>query len=158
MGTRFMTSDSVVPDNVKQGILIRTVNDTVVTSVLDGVPQRVLRTEFAEKLIASGPVSRLARSVRSAFAFRQMSGTPWRDIIGEGLAMRKSHELSWSQMLMAANTPMMLRASSMVDGRVDLQHAQPAARSARRHRRAAQQRRAAGPDRRRGRRGAEAAQ
>jgi NAD(P)H-dependent flavin oxidoreductase YrpB (nitropropane dioxygenase family) len=57
--------------------------------------------------------------VRSAFAFRKMSGTPWRDIIREGLTMRKSHELSWSQVLMAANTPMMLRAS-MIDGRVDL--------------------------------------
>ncbi|HEX4656395.1 MAG TPA: nitronate monooxygenase [Streptosporangiaceae bacterium] len=120
MGTRFLlTSDSVVPDNVKREYLIRTVNDTVVTSVLDGVPQRVLRTELAEKLIASGPVSRAARSVRSAFALRKMSAASWRDIIGEGLAMRKSHELSWSQVLMAANTPMMLRAS-MVDGRVDL--------------------------------------
>ena len=33
--------------------------------------------------------------------------------------MRRQHELSWSQVLMAANTPMMLRAS-MVDGRIDL--------------------------------------
>jgi NAD(P)H-dependent flavin oxidoreductase YrpB (nitropropane dioxygenase family) len=64
-------------------------------------------------------VSRAARSVRSAQAFRKMSGTSWRDMIREGLAMRKSHELSWSQVLMAANTPMMLRAS-MIDGRVDL--------------------------------------
>jgi NAD(P)H-dependent flavin oxidoreductase YrpB (nitropropane dioxygenase family) len=43
MGTRFLlTSDSLVPGNVKHEYLIRTVNDTVVTSVLDGVPQRVL--------------------------------------------------------------------------------------------------------------------
>ena len=33
--------------------------------------------------------------------------------------MRRSHELGWSQVVMAANTPMMLRAS-MVDGRTDL--------------------------------------
>lgn len=33
--------------------------------------------------------------------------------------MRRGHELGWSQVLMAANTPMMLRAS-MVEGRVDL--------------------------------------
>jgi NAD(P)H-dependent flavin oxidoreductase YrpB (nitropropane dioxygenase family) len=33
--------------------------------------------------------------------------------------MKKGHGLSWSQVLMAANTPMMLR-SSMVDGRIDL--------------------------------------
>ena len=33
--------------------------------------------------------------------------------------MRRGHELSWSQLLMAANTPMLLRAA-MVDGRPDL--------------------------------------
>jgi NAD(P)H-dependent flavin oxidoreductase YrpB (nitropropane dioxygenase family) len=48
-----------------------------------------------------------------------MSGTSWPDLVREGLAMRRGHGLSWSQVLMAANTPMMLRAS-MVDGRVDL--------------------------------------
>jgi NAD(P)H-dependent flavin oxidoreductase YrpB (nitropropane dioxygenase family) len=120
MGTRFLlTSDSPVPDSVKQEYLKRTVNDTVVTSVLDGVPQRVLRTELVDKLIESGKVSRLSRSARHAVAFQRMSGTPWRDIVREGLAMKKSHELSWGQLIMAANTPMMLRAS-MVDGRIDL--------------------------------------
>jgi NAD(P)H-dependent flavin oxidoreductase YrpB (nitropropane dioxygenase family) len=120
MGTRFLlTSDCVVPDNVKQEYLKRTVNDTVVTTVLDGVPQRVLRTEFAEKLIAGNSASRLARSARHALAFHKLSGISWRDMVREGLAMKKSHELGWGQVLMAANTPMMLRAS-MVDGRVDL--------------------------------------
>src|SRR5258708_28825876 len=109
MGTRFLlTSDSEVPEAVKREYLKRTVNDTVVTSVLDGVPQRVLRTELAEKLISSGRASRLGRSVRHAVAFQKMSGTRWRDIVREGLAMKKSHELSWGQVIMAANTPMML--------------------------------------------------
>jgi NAD(P)H-dependent flavin oxidoreductase YrpB (nitropropane dioxygenase family) len=120
MGTRFLlTSDSEVPAAVKREYLSRGVTDTVVTSVLDGVPQRVLRTGLADKLIASGRASRLARSVRHAVAFQRMSGTPWRDVVREGLAMKKSHELSWGQVVMAANTPMMLRAS-MVDGRTDL--------------------------------------
>jgi NAD(P)H-dependent flavin oxidoreductase YrpB (nitropropane dioxygenase family) len=120
MGTRFLlTKDSPVPDAVKQEYLKRTVNDTVVTSVLDGVPQRVLRTELVDQLITRGAASRLTRSVRHAVAFQKMSGTPWRDIVREGLAMKKTHELSWGQVIMAANTPMMLR-SSMVDGRIDL--------------------------------------
>ncbi len=33
--------------------------------------------------------------------------------------MRKTQELSWSQVVMAANTPMLLRAA-MVEGRPDL--------------------------------------
>jgi NAD(P)H-dependent flavin oxidoreductase YrpB (nitropropane dioxygenase family) len=120
MGTRFLlTADSVVPDTVKAEYLRRTVADTVVTSVLDGVPQRILRTEFAEKLIASGALTRSVRSLRSAVAFHELSGIGWTDMVREGRAMRRAHGLSWSQVLMAANTPMMLRAS-MVDGRTDL--------------------------------------
>jgi NAD(P)H-dependent flavin oxidoreductase YrpB (nitropropane dioxygenase family) len=120
MGTRFLlTSDCVVPDNVKKQYLQSTVTDTVVTTVLDGVPQRVLRTDFADKLISGTAAGRMTRSARHAVAFHRLSGIPWRDMVREGLAMKKSHELGWGQVLMAANTPMMLRAS-MVDGRLDL--------------------------------------
>lgn len=120
MGTRFLlTSDSTVPELVKREYLQRTVNDTVVTSVLDGVPQRVLRTDLVEQLVSGGALSRLRRSVRHAVAFQKLSGSSWHDIVREGVAMRKSHQLTWAQVIMAANTPMMLRAS-MVDGRVDL--------------------------------------
>jgi NAD(P)H-dependent flavin oxidoreductase YrpB (nitropropane dioxygenase family) len=120
MGTRFLlTSDSPVPDSVKAEYLKRAVTDTVVTSVLDGVPQRVLRTPLVDRLVSDGPLSGLRRSVVHAVEFRKMSGTPWRDLVAEGLSMRRSHGLSWTQMIMAANTPMMLRAS-MVDGRTDL--------------------------------------
>jgi NAD(P)H-dependent flavin oxidoreductase YrpB (nitropropane dioxygenase family) len=120
MGTRFLlTSDSGVPDSVKQEYLKRTVNDTIVTSVLDGVPQRVLHTELVDDLINAGSLSRLRRSILHAIQFQNMSGTPWRDIVREGLAMKRNHGLSWTQTVMAANTPMMLRAG-MVDGRIDL--------------------------------------
>jgi NAD(P)H-dependent flavin oxidoreductase YrpB (nitropropane dioxygenase family) len=95
------------------------VDQTVVTSVLDGVPQRVLRTELVDRLVGGSALARFGRSARHAAAFKKMSGTRWPDIVREGLSMKKSHELSWSQLLMAANTPMMLRAS-MVDGRTDL--------------------------------------
>jgi NAD(P)H-dependent flavin oxidoreductase YrpB (nitropropane dioxygenase family) len=120
MGTRFLlTSDSAVADEVKQLYLAATVNDTVVTTALDGVPQRLLRTPFMDNLVRSGRTRRLLRSARSAVAFQRLSGTPWRDVVREGLAMRRSQELGWSQVVLAANTPMLLRAA-MVDGRPDL--------------------------------------
>ncbi|MBC3840085.1 nitronate monooxygenase [Streptacidiphilus sp. 4-A2] len=120
MGTRFLlTSDSTVPDQVKAEYLRRGVTDTVVTDVLDGVPQRVLRTELAERLLKSRAPARLGRSLRHAAAFQRMSGIGWGDLLREGLAMRRSQGLGWSQLLMASNTPMMLRAA-MVDGRTDL--------------------------------------
>ncbi len=43
----------------------------------------------------------------------------WREMISQGRAMREGSELTWAQVLMAANTPVLLRAA-MVDGRTDL--------------------------------------
>jgi NAD(P)H-dependent flavin oxidoreductase YrpB (nitropropane dioxygenase family) len=39
--------------------------------------------------------------------------------VEEGLAMKKAQDLNWSQVVMAANTPMLLK-KAMVDGRPDL--------------------------------------
>ncbi|MCU1622722.1 MAG: 2-nitropropane dioxygenase [Frankiales bacterium] len=120
MGTRFLlTSDSAVSREVKQVYLDKGVADTVVTTEVDGVPHRVLRTEFVEELLKSRALGRMTRAVRNAVAFQKLSGTPWKDVVSEGLAMRKSAELSFSQLVMAANTPMLLKAA-MVDGRPDL--------------------------------------
>jgi NAD(P)H-dependent flavin oxidoreductase YrpB (nitropropane dioxygenase family) len=120
MGTRFLlTKESPVPGHVKQEYLRRGVTDTVVTTVLDGVPQRVLRTDLADRLVRGGSLSRLTRSLRHAAEFRKASGTSWPDLAREGVAMKRKHGLSWPAVIMAANTPMMLRAS-MVDGRTDL--------------------------------------
>jgi NAD(P)H-dependent flavin oxidoreductase YrpB (nitropropane dioxygenase family) len=117
MGTRFLlTSDSPVADAVKARYLAASVTDTVRTEALDGVPQRVLRSEVIEALEDSRRLRRLRRSMGSAMAFRRSSGTRWWDMVREGLSMRRSRGLRAEQVLMAANTPMLLRAS-MVDGR-----------------------------------------
>src|SRR4029077_11822111 len=58
MGTRFLLSrESTVPESVKRYYLERTVNDTVVTTRIDGVPHRVLRTEFVDELENASSVS-----------------------------------------------------------------------------------------------------
>ena len=120
MGTRFLlTSDSPVADVVKQAYLASDVTGTVVTTRVDGVPHRVLRTPLVERLDRAGPVTGLLWSARNAAAFRSLSGLSWRELIRQGRAMRQGTELTWAQVLMAANTPMLLRAA-MVDGRPDL--------------------------------------
>ena len=56
MGTRFLlTSDSTVPDAVKQVYLASGVNGTVVTTQVDGVPHRVLRTELRRRAWSPRP-------------------------------------------------------------------------------------------------------
>jgi NAD(P)H-dependent flavin oxidoreductase YrpB (nitropropane dioxygenase family) len=132
MGTRFLlTSDSPVPDAAKQVYLAAGLDGTVVTRRVDGVPHRVLRTTMVDHLEGGGTGVRtamlrgprraaaLARSARNAAAFRAAGGLSWREMITQGRAMRRDSELSWGQVLMAANTPVLLRAA-MVDGRPDL--------------------------------------
>jgi len=116
MGTRFLlTEDNTVPLNVKEFYMSQSVNDTVVTTKVDGVPHRVLRTKFVDELESGGRIRTLVRALRNALAFQRESRTPLVSMIREGLAMRKTFDLSWSQVIMAANTPMLLRAA-MVDG------------------------------------------
>jgi len=119
MGTRFLlTRESTVPDSVKQYYLGRTVADTVVTTRIDGVPHRVLRTDFVDELERSNTIMSLPRAVRNAVAFKKMSQTSWRGMVREGLALRREAHLKWSQLALAANTPMLLRAG-LVEGRLD---------------------------------------
>lgn len=116
MGTRFLlTRDSPVPDAIKRLYLDAKVTDTVVTTRVDGWAHRVLRTPFIERLLRTGALTSLPRALANAVRFQRMSGARWSDLMREALAMRRSQELSWSQTLMAANTPMLLHAS-MVKG------------------------------------------
>jgi NAD(P)H-dependent flavin oxidoreductase YrpB (nitropropane dioxygenase family) len=120
MGTRFLlTSDSPVADPVKQVYLAAGLTGTVVTSKLDGVPHRVLRTTMVDRLERGGRLAGLLRAAGNAAAFRGLSGLSWPQLFRQGRAMRRAEGLTWGQVLMAANTPMLLRAA-MVDGRPDL--------------------------------------
>jgi NAD(P)H-dependent flavin oxidoreductase YrpB (nitropropane dioxygenase family) len=132
MGTRFLlTSDSPVAGAVKGVYLAAGLDGTMVTTRVDGVPHRVLRTTMVDQLEgrrrsgwagqvgSAGGLATLVRSARNAVAFRGVSGMGWREMLRQGREMRRGGGLSWAQVLMAANTPVLLRAA-MVDGRTDL--------------------------------------
>jgi NAD(P)H-dependent flavin oxidoreductase YrpB (nitropropane dioxygenase family) len=119
MGTRFLlTKDSTVPDAVKQKYLSYDLNGTVVTKKVDGMPHRMLRTDLVEELEESSLLRRLGPTARRTLGFKQMSGMSWRELIADGRTMKHGSDRSWSQMVLAANTPMMLKAG-LVDGRTD---------------------------------------
>ncbi|MFL6121568.1 NAD(P)H-dependent flavin oxidoreductase [Actinophytocola sp.] len=110
MGTRFLlTEESTVPRAVKDAYLASGLTDTVVTTRVDGMPHRVLRTELVASLESAGPARGLLRAVRNAARFHSLTDLSWRSMVREGLAMRRNHKLTWSQLVMAANTPMLLR-------------------------------------------------
>ncbi|MGC0210243.1 NAD(P)H-dependent flavin oxidoreductase [Streptomyces levis] len=120
MGTRFLlTSDSTVPDAVKARYLAAAVGDVTVTRAVDGLPHRMLRSDLVDALERAGRGRALLRAVRHASGFRRLSGLTWRRMIRDGLALKHGKDLSWGQVLLAANTPMLLK-SALVDGRTDL--------------------------------------
>ncbi|MFP5256395.1 MAG: NAD(P)H-dependent flavin oxidoreductase [Acidimicrobiia bacterium] len=120
MGTRFLlTHESRVPDAVKQRYTAATVTDTVVTTALDGAPQRVIRTEVVERIERSPKLLRFPRAAAAAWRFSRETGTPVRELVREGLAMRRNQDLTWAQVALAANAPMLIRAT-LVEGKVDV--------------------------------------
>ncbi|MGW1681220.1 NAD(P)H-dependent flavin oxidoreductase [Saccharopolyspora sp. NPDC002376] len=117
MGTRFLlTSDSRVPREVQQSYLDASVSDTVVTTQVDGLPHRMLKTGLTEAAESKSLLRRLPDALRQAVAFKSMIGMSWRQLITDGLAMRRAQKLPLNRVLLAANTPMLIK-SALVDGR-----------------------------------------
>ncbi len=120
MGTRFLlTSDSTVPDVIKEIYLGKTVNDTIVSKAIDGHPQRVIRTDLVNELEGSSIVTRFPKALLNALEFRKLTGTSYLDLAREGISMKRHQDLSWAQLAMAANAPMLIKAS-MVDGQPEI--------------------------------------
>lgn len=116
MGTRFLlTSDSAVPEHIKARYLEFGLDGTVVTAKADGMPHRLLRTEFIEELESGSRVGLLLGTVRRTAQFKELSGQSWFALARDGLSMKRSTGRSWAQMILAANTPMLLKAG-LVDG------------------------------------------
>ena len=82
------------------------------------MPHRVLRTGLVEKLESGSPIRGLSAAVFNAQKFKKMSGMTWKSMVTDGLAMRHGKDLTWSQVVMAANTPMLLKAG-LVEGNTE---------------------------------------
>lgn len=119
MGTRFLlTAESSVPEAIKSRYLAAGVTDTVVTTAIDGRPQRVIRTPVVDRLEQASPVARFVQALQSARDFRRLGGAGVMDLVRAGLTLRRSEGLRWSQVLMAANAPVLTKAA-LVEGRDD---------------------------------------
>ncbi|MCZ6465165.1 MAG: nitronate monooxygenase [Proteobacteria bacterium] len=116
MGTRFLlTAESPVPDITTARYLGASIDDVIVTRQVDGLPQRVLRNELVDRLESAGPVHLLWRALRSGLAYRRLSGASVRELLRSALSLQKHERLTRSQMLMAANAPILAR-KAMLEG------------------------------------------
>jgi NAD(P)H-dependent flavin oxidoreductase YrpB (nitropropane dioxygenase family) len=116
MGTRFlMTKESPLPQATQERYAAARTNQINTTLEIDGLPQRVIDNEFLDKLRGSGTVGKLLHAFESFLEYKKLSEASFWEIFASGLQMKRSQGLSWSQMLMAANAPMLTRRA-MVEG------------------------------------------
>ncbi len=119
MGTRFLLSqESEVPHEIKQAYFQALVTDTIRTKSIDGVPQRVINSGMVERL-EKNRYLKFPRALINAVKFRRVTSTPFVDLVKEALAMKKSQDFTWAQVALAANAPMLTKAT-MVDGNHDV--------------------------------------
>ena len=83
------------------------------------MPHRVLRTGLVEKLESGSRARGFSAAIGNAQKFKKMSRhDAGASMVKDGLAMRHGKELTWSQVVMAANTPMLLKAG-LVEGNTE---------------------------------------
>ena len=116
MGTRFLlTKESPVPDATAKRYLAAAVDDVVVTREIDGLPQRVVMNELVRALEGMGGVRRTLFALRNALEFRRVTGASLPAFVRSALALRSHERLTRSQLLMAANAPILAKRA-MQDG------------------------------------------
>jgi NAD(P)H-dependent flavin oxidoreductase YrpB (nitropropane dioxygenase family) len=116
MGTRFMmTSDSPVPTGPKAAYTNAGTGDIIVTTKIDGIPQRMIVNTLLKQIERSGPLSRWMRGIDAGLAMKKATGARWSDLIKAARGMTAHGEMSLPEAMMAAAAPMLLQRA-VVDG------------------------------------------
>jgi NAD(P)H-dependent flavin oxidoreductase YrpB (nitropropane dioxygenase family) len=117
MGTRFlMTRDCPVPEVTKSRYVGAGLDDIVLTTRLDGLQHRLLRSEVLAEVENAGPLSLLASALKNAWLLKQRTGASVVELVAAARGMQRESGLSFGQALMAANSPVLLERS-MLQGR-----------------------------------------
>jgi NAD(P)H-dependent flavin oxidoreductase YrpB (nitropropane dioxygenase family) len=110
MGTRFLlTQESPVPAATKNRYMRAGTDDIVVTTKVDGVPQRMIRNRALAGIDAAGRAGMWWRAWRSGLALKRESGASWRQLLMAAQAMRGHGGMSLAQAMMAASAPMLIQ-------------------------------------------------
>lgn len=118
MGTRFlMTTDNKIPEQTLQRyVQARDAERIRISTLVDGMPQRMIDNEYLRMLEKSSPLRRVLIAVRSAREWKSQTGMTTRHAVGVLWQALREDPSTVAQTVMAANAPMLLQRS-MVDGR-----------------------------------------
>jgi NAD(P)H-dependent flavin oxidoreductase YrpB (nitropropane dioxygenase family) len=119
MGTRFLlTQESPVPDTTKAQYLMATIDEIIVTTKLDGIPQRVIRSKVMDRIERSGSLGMWLRALESGSQYKRQTGASWAGMLKAARGMTSHGAMPLKQALMAANMPMMIQ-KAVVEGDVE---------------------------------------
>ena len=120
MGTRFLlTQESPVPAVTKNEYLKASTDGIVVTTKLDGIPQRMIRTKLMDKIEKSGPLAMWLRAFEAGAEMKRQTGASWLELIRSAKGMTAHGAMPLQQAIMAATAPMLIQ-KAVVDG--DIEH------------------------------------
>jgi NAD(P)H-dependent flavin oxidoreductase YrpB (nitropropane dioxygenase family) len=116
MGTRFlMTAESPVPGSAKASYAGAGTDQIIVTTKVDGIPQRMIRTPLLDRIEASGTIGMWLRALESGLAMKKQTGASWGQLYATAKGMTAHGGLSLPQAMMAASAPMLIMRA-VVDG------------------------------------------
>ena len=120
MGTRFLlTRESPVPGSAKGAYLKAGTDQIIVTTRLDGIPQRMIRTPLMDRIEKSGSLGMWLRAIEAGRAMKRQTGASWLHFIKAAKGMAGHGDVPLRQAMMAATMPMLIQ-KAVVDG--DIEH------------------------------------
>ncbi len=119
MGTRFLlTRESPVPDSAKAEYLKAGTDRIVVTTKLDGIPQRMVRTRLMDRIERSGSLGMWKRAFEAGAAMKRQTGASWMDFYRSAKGMTAHGAMPLRQAMMAATMPMLIQ-KAVVEGDIE---------------------------------------
>ncbi|RVT93249.1 NAD(P)H-dependent flavin oxidoreductase [Sphingomonas crocodyli] len=116
MGTRFlMTQESAPPAEVKARYVKAGTDDIIVSTKVDGMPQRMIVNEALGKIEKSSRIGMLFRAMEAGLEMKKQTGASWGDMLKAAKGMTSHGGLSLPQAMMAAAAPMMIQRA-VVEG------------------------------------------
>ncbi|HUL18217.1 MAG TPA: nitronate monooxygenase [Steroidobacteraceae bacterium] len=116
MGTRFlMTRECPVPQLTKERYTRASTDDILVTTKVDGMPQRMIRNETLARIEKAGQLRMLLLALSSAWQLKRLTGASLTELLSAARKMGHAGDMSFGQSLMAAIAPVMFQRS-MISG------------------------------------------
>ena len=110
MGSRFLlTAESPVPAATKERYVKAGTDDILVSTKVDGMPQRMVMNEALGRIERSGRVGMWLRAVEAGLAMKRATGASFTDLYRSAKGMTSHGGLSLAQAMMAASAPMMIQ-------------------------------------------------